>query len=221
MAPFHFEFRHLHTEGLANLAPALAELAAVHDQGLVARRQEIGHSPFHAPRPGGSQDQHIIPGLKKPLEVFSDLAEQLGKLRRPMVDDRPGHRQQDFGGNRRGPRSKQIPFQHRPALLRDKWIILEAWEGVTLSLGPPHCQGNELRRRAPFPQNLHGWRTSRMHDFQRPQQGKMKTRLLRNDAVIMCPSADPGDTSFLTRAFWLATLEKNCADACPLNKTKG
>src|SRR5262249_13893910 len=98
--------------GLANLAPALAELAAANTDRLVAARQEIGDRRFHATGAAAGQDQNRLAGLEYPLEPRQRLVEDLGEGRRAGVKDGLRHDERDALRNGRRTGGHQVLLQH-------------------------------------------------------------------------------------------------------------
>src|SRR5262249_37595901 len=94
-APLDLELDRLDAVRLADLAPALAELAAVDADRLVALLEEVGDGPLHRAGPAGGEDEDVVLGLEDPPEPFAHLGEELFERRRAVVQDRLRHRQCD------------------------------------------------------------------------------------------------------------------------------
>ncbi len=99
-----------------DLAPALAELAAVHDQDAVAGRRGVDHRRFHGAGAGRGEDQDVLRGREEPLQAFLHLGEDRLELRRAVVDDRLRHREQHLGRDGRRPGGEQVFLDHRRVL---------------------------------------------------------------------------------------------------------
>ena len=93
-SPLDLELDDLEAVGRGDLRPALAELAAVDDQHLVARREQVGDRCFHRAGAGRGEDEHVLLGLEDLLQRTLGVREDLAELRRAVVDDRLRHRQE-------------------------------------------------------------------------------------------------------------------------------
>ena len=100
----------LHGESLANLEPALAELAPIDHNDRVTSRTRVDHRCLHGAGARRGQDQHLLCGLEQPPQPLLHLGKELTELRSPMMDERLGHAQQHFWWNRGGARSQQVAF---------------------------------------------------------------------------------------------------------------
>src|SRR5205807_3417908 len=96
LPPLDLDFRRLDAKSLAQFSPSLAKLAAIDKEGLLTRRQKIRDRGLHSPRAAGNKRQHIGFSLKEPFQILADLSEERREFRRPMVNDRTSHGQQDF-----------------------------------------------------------------------------------------------------------------------------
>ena len=101
------------------LAPALAKLAAVDVDRMLARREQVGHRRFHRAGAAGCEQDHLLARAEQRAYALARLVEHGAELGRAMVDHRTRHLQQHFGRNRCGTGRKQIFFywvfhQHSP-----------------------------------------------------------------------------------------------------------
>ena len=99
--------------GLADVAPALAELSGVDGDGLVAGGQGVDDGRLHRPRARGGQDVDVLLRAEDVLQALGHLHEDLGEFGRPVVDDGLGRGGQDgLRNRRRAGGEKVILFNH-------------------------------------------------------------------------------------------------------------
>src|SRR5438552_12495176 len=68
---------------LADLRPALAELAPVDNHHLVPRREEIGDRALHGAGARGGEHEHVLAGPEELAQPLLYLAQHPAALRRP------------------------------------------------------------------------------------------------------------------------------------------
>jgi hypothetical protein len=111
LAPLDVDEDALDAEGLADLAPALAELAAADDERLVARAQEVRDGGLHAHGARARQHERQLLGLEQPAQAVLDLAQALHEDRRAVIKDGPRHGEQDALGHGRRTGGEEV-FLH-------------------------------------------------------------------------------------------------------------
>jgi hypothetical protein len=82
-------------EGLAEVAPAFAELAAVDGQDAIAGRAEVDDRGLHGAGARRGQDIDVLFGAEDVFQAFRDLHEDFRKFGRAVVDDGLRRRGQD------------------------------------------------------------------------------------------------------------------------------
>ena len=98
----------LRAVGLAELDPALAELAARRHEGRLARAHEVGDGRLHRPAARGREDLHLVLGLEHVLEPLQHARVDLDEGRRSVVDHRLGHHLGHGGRQRRRAGGHQV-----------------------------------------------------------------------------------------------------------------
>jgi hypothetical protein len=111
-APRHVEADRLDAVCLAQVPPALAELAADDAQRLVAALHGVDHRRLHRGGPRARQHQHRLRGLEDPLQPVGGLAEDLAESGHAVVHDGARHGQQHAVGHRRRSGGEEILLQH-------------------------------------------------------------------------------------------------------------
>jgi hypothetical protein len=109
-APLDVDEHALDAVGLADLSPALAELAAADDDRLVAGAQEVAHRGVHPDRARAGQHERQLLGLQQPAQVVLHLAQAFGERRRAVIQHRPRHREEHPLRDRSGASGQQILF---------------------------------------------------------------------------------------------------------------
>ena len=122
-APFDLQLGDRQAVRGRDLRPALAELAAVHDDHVVARRRRVCDRGLHRAGAGRRQDQHVLARLKETLQTGLHLGEDRLELRRAVMDDRLRHREEHLGRHGRRPWGQEVFLQHRVIRLGQK----KAW----------------------------------------------------------------------------------------------
>jgi mannose-6-phosphate isomerase-like protein (cupin superfamily) len=120
LAPLELEVQRVRAEGVAELCPALPELAARGDHGGLPGDDQIGDGGLHCARPRGREAQHLVLGLEDGLEALEDTGVGLHERGRPVVSHRLGHDLRDAGRQRGGAGGHQVllrvevePIRHR------------------------------------------------------------------------------------------------------------
>ncbi len=116
LTPLDVEHDGVDAERLANVPPALGEVAGVQDDGLAAPGHGVDSGGLHGAGAGGSEDQDVVLRLEDLLQGGGTLDDDLLGLGRAVVDDRPGQFEQDVFGDRGRPGSHQARLLHRENL---------------------------------------------------------------------------------------------------------
>ncbi len=101
------------SECVEQLAPSLAELAAVDEDRVLARLQEIDDGRFHRASAGRRKQYHLARSTVERFHPIARRVERGAELRRAMVDYRTRHLEQNLGRHRRRPGREQIFFYLR------------------------------------------------------------------------------------------------------------
>ena len=109
-APFDADLMAGHPIGREQLAPALAKLAAVDVDRMLARREQVGHRRLHRAGAAGREQDHLLARAEQRAHPLARLVEHGAELGRAMMDHRTRHLEQDLGRNRRGSGREQIFF---------------------------------------------------------------------------------------------------------------
>ena len=147
--------------GLADIAPALAELAAVDGQDLVAGAEQVDHGGFHGARSRGRQDVGLLLGPEDLLDAFGDLHEEGRELGRPVMEDGLGRRRQGPLGDRRGAGGEEIVLFDHALLLYEVIKAISAAPSGGPSVPREKAGAGARSRRGARPRRVRGRRASR------------------------------------------------------------
>src|SRR5579883_2147792 len=109
-APFDLNLMAYHAMRAQNAAPSLAELAAVDEDRVLARAEQVRDRGFHRAAAARGEQDDLLPRAHQRLHPLAGLVERRAELGCAMVDDRTRHFEQNFGWNRRRPGGEKIFF---------------------------------------------------------------------------------------------------------------
>ena len=108
LAPFEGDVVHVGAERLAELGPALPELAAGGDDRRLTGDDEVGDGRLHRAGPGGGEAEDVVGGAEGDRETIEHPPVDLDEGRRAVVEDRLGHRLRDARRQRRRSACNQV-----------------------------------------------------------------------------------------------------------------
>ncbi len=108
LAPFDVQVGHLAAVGLAQLEPALAELARGGDRDAVAGRDQVGDRRLHRAGPRGGEGEDLVGGLEDVPQPLERRRVHLDERRGAVVGDRLGHHLAHGRRQRRRPGGHQV-----------------------------------------------------------------------------------------------------------------
>ena len=86
---------HLRAVAAQDVGHARGKVAGVHDDGAVARLDDVCHSQLHRQRPAAGHDERLPVGRGKDIaQIVQALAERFDKACAGMAHRRTGHRRQ-------------------------------------------------------------------------------------------------------------------------------
>ena len=107
-----FELDHAEPIGLADGQPPLGKRAGIDHDHPVAGREGVGHRRFHGAGAGAGRGDHILLSLHKTLQSLAHLEKERVVFSGPVMDDGPGHGEQDIGRDGRGARRHELILLH-------------------------------------------------------------------------------------------------------------
>ena len=109
-APFDLHLMRHHPVGGEQLAPSLAELAAIDEDGVLAGREQVDDRGLHRAGAARREEDDFFPGAEQRLQALARLVERLGEFGGAMVNDRARHLEENLGRDGRGAGGEQIFF---------------------------------------------------------------------------------------------------------------
>ena len=97
--------------GVAQLGPALAEVAAAGDQHGLPGTREVGDCRLHRTGARGGEHLHLVGGAEDQLEPLQDAGVDLHERGRPVIEHRLGHHLRYRGRKRGRARRHQVLLQ--------------------------------------------------------------------------------------------------------------
>ena len=113
LAPARLVAHEIGAVGLAELDPALAELARRARQHLVAGADEVGDRRLHRARPARGEREHVVARAEHGRQPAEHALVQLVERRRAVVEHRRRHRLRDGGRHGRRPGGHQVLLRER------------------------------------------------------------------------------------------------------------
>src|SRR5579872_2489800 len=122
-APFDLHLVRRHAIGREQLAPSLAELSAIDENGVLARLEQVGDGCFHRAGAAGGEQEDFFLGAEEWPKKRARLIEGFREFRRAVMNDRARHLEENLGWNRRRTGGEQIFFVWRHVNARSEAVF--------------------------------------------------------------------------------------------------